>query len=353
MTVMPQPSAADERGGALRSRARTWLRDGVISEEQRQAIDAHSKSEWRRVGLILYIVFFVLTVNVLGAVFGFSALLHLPKGVITAVVAIGAAEALIRRQKFFGTGIESALWIGGLFAFIFGLPSQGKVEALLVFAAAAAIAGWRVLNPLFGGLAVVLVAAYVAVKADLWWPPLIFCAVVALAALVAAGRRIERDSTEMLLGVLMILMPLTGYVAAKVYSGHQITNVPLAVAMAVLGAILLGAGVVRRGRFELLSGFASVVVSAIELQLSLAYSTEAKLIAGGIVLVVIASIVARVLRGTSVGFVAPPTSLSRYDEAMQIAATLAAAPSHHPRPATPGRESGGGGFGGAGASGDF
>ena len=60
------------------------------------------------------------------------------------------AEWLIRQRRFFGTGIESALWIGALFAIIFSLPSSGKPEALLVFAAACAMAGLRVRSAVFG-----------------------------------------------------------------------------------------------------------------------------------------------------------------------------------------------------------
>src|SRR5437588_7523520 len=91
---------------------------------------------------------------------GVGALFLLSKGWITAVIALATAEWLIRRGGFRETGVEAALWLGGLFAFIAGLPSQHKPEALLVFALAAVIAGARVRNPWFGALAVVLVLIY-------------------------------------------------------------------------------------------------------------------------------------------------------------------------------------------------
>lgn len=357
MSVMPQPGVRDERADALRSRARSWERDKLISAPQRQAIEARSQTEWRRVGPILRIVFFFLTLNVLGAIFGFAALLHLPKGVITLVVAIAAAEVLIRMAKFFGTGIESALWIGGLCGFILGLPSEGKVEALLVFAAAAAIAGWRVLNPLFGGIALALVAAYLVAKTESWEVSLLFCAGMTIVALLASRRRIERQSAEMLFGVTLLVMPITAYVAALVtrilHRGHMTTNVPLALSMLALAAILLASGVMRRARVELVAGFICLVLAAVELQLMFVFAAEAKLIAAGLALVVIGAILSRALRGKTRGFVVTPTSVTRYDEAMQIAATVALAPQHQAEPAAPQRESGGGGFGGAGASGEF
>src|SRR2546430_14154313 len=109
---------------------------------------------WRRMSLLAEIVFFVLTSIAIAA-----AGVFLP-GWFVMIACIAGAEFLIRAYRFWRTGVESALWIGGLYAFIFSLPSSGKPEALLVLAAAAAIAGWRVRNALFGTLAGCLVVAY-------------------------------------------------------------------------------------------------------------------------------------------------------------------------------------------------
>ena len=355
MNAFPQPSALDERREALRTRARAWQRDTLIDDVQRQAIEARSQSEWRRVGLILALVFFVLTLNVLGAIFGLSVLLRLPKGVVTCAIALVAAEGLIRGAKFFETGIEPALWIGGLFAFIFGLPSEGKPEALLVFALAAAIAGWRVLNPIFGGLAFILVGAYIAVKWNAWWPALLFCAVVAIAALVVLARRFERQSTEELFDVLLLVMPLTGYIAAKLSSlgwkSTSRTDMRLVAIMLILAAAFFIVGVMRRERASLLAGGVSLAVAAIEFALGISWSVEAKLMAGGASLVAIGWILSRILHGRTAGFVITP-AVTRYDEAVQIAGAIAVASPAHSAAAAQ-RESGGGTFGGAGASGDF
>lgn len=363
MRAMPQPSIADERALALRTNARSWLRDDLITEEQRRAIEDRTPPAWKRVGLILSVVLFVLALNVLGAMFGFVALFGsgvrasnlLPSGIITFVAALIAAELLIRNARFFGTGIESALWLGGLCAFLFGLPSQGRVEALLAFAAAAAIAGWRVLNPLFGAIALILVAIYVAVKLDQSpWPVFFFCMAVACAALVALGRRVERLSSENLFRVLLLVMPVCGYIGARIDDHATSRTDPLlAAAMLAIAIVFLSAGVVRRGRFELLAGALAIVMATIELQLALDWSVQTKLIAAGVAFVALGGLLSRLLRAKTTGFVVTPTSLTRYDEAMQIAGTIAATPSHAQAPAAPQRESGGGSFGGAGASGDF
>src|SRR5438045_2126718 len=129
---------------------------------------------WKRMSLLAEIVFFVLTAIAIAA-----SQVFLP-GWFVMIACVAAAEFLIRTYRFWRTGVESALWIGGLYAFIFSLPSSGKPEALLVLAAAAAIAGWRVRTALFGTVAMCLVVAYVAVRN---WPVVWFAFRVALLVL--------------------------------------------------------------------------------------------------------------------------------------------------------------------------
>ena len=72
----------------------------------------------------------------------------------------------------------------------------------------------------------------------------------------------------------------------------------------------------------------------------------------GALLVAIGAALSRALRDRTRGFVVTPSSVTKYDEAMQIIGTINiahASPTH----AEPQRESGGGSFGGAGASGDY
>src|SRR6266550_8065826 len=144
---------------------------------------------WRRMSLLAEIVFFVLTSIAIAA-----ACVFLP-GWFVMIACIAGAEFLIRAHRFWRTGVESALWIGGLYAFIFSLPSSGKPEALLVLAAAAAIAGWRVRNALFGTVAMCLVVAYLAVRNG---PAMISAIAIALLALFAVTRAWRRPSTQML-----------------------------------------------------------------------------------------------------------------------------------------------------------
>src|SRR5260370_1678383 len=115
---------------------------------------------WRHTSMIVQIVFFVLTSIAIAAFDTFCNLLRLPAGTIVLVGSIAVAELLIWRAHFWRTGVESALWLGGLFQFIFSLPRTGEPEALLVLAAAPALAGWPVRKALFCALAATLGVAY-------------------------------------------------------------------------------------------------------------------------------------------------------------------------------------------------
>lgn len=322
-----------------------------VDEERLDALRPNS-SPWRSHGIVLSIVFFGLTVLAIVALNALAELWHLPEGMVTAAVAIAVAEWLIHRRRFFGTGIESALWLGALFSIIFALPSSGKPEALLVFVAACAIAGFRVRSALFGCAAVVLVLSYIAVKADSAWPAMAFGIAAALVAAVALQREWQRPSTERLIGMVMIVMPVAAEIAWAV-AGRGTAPLPFA----VLAALLFALGIRGRDRVTLATGALTAGIAAFEARELFDFPLELKLIAGGALLIATAVAVARALRGRKTGFVIEPSAVTPYDEAMQILATL---PSAHPASADPAaaaapeiKSGGGSSFGGAGAGGGY
>jgi hypothetical protein len=335
------------------------------AEELRQVVPSQPAGAWKHNGLVLRIVFTVLAAVAAGAMFGFFAILTLPKGIITAVLAIGAAEWLIGEHRFFRTGVESSLWLCGTFAFILGLPSQGKIEAILVFAAAAALSGWRMRNAFFGVLAAILVVAYAAAK---WHQtPVLTISVAAVIAIVSAFalRRVwQRPSNERLLAGLVLVMPVAGYVAAfvlRIFETTFVMNVQVAAIAGITAAILLAAGIVWRDRVLLISATLSIACAAIELHQLFHVSTEARLIGAGIAVMAIAITLERLLRRATRGLVVTIVATNPYDEAMQIGGILALAP-HGSAPAehahtgpvladsaTPTDKS----FGGAGAGGGY
>ncbi|MEK6375346.1 MAG: hypothetical protein AABO58_21940 [Acidobacteriota bacterium] len=323
-----------------------------VDEERLDALRPGS-SGWRRHGLVLSIVFFGLTLLALAAFNLLVALTNLPEGMTTAVVAIAVAEWLIHRRRFFGTGIESALWIGALFAIIFSLPSSGRLESLLVFVAACAIAGFRVRSALFGCAAVVLVLSYIAVKADSAWPAMAFGIAAALVAAVALQREWQRPSTERLIGMVMIVMPVAAEIAWAV-AGRGTAPLPFA----VLAALLFALGIRGRDRVTLATGALTAGIAAFEARELFRFPLEIKLMAGGAVLIALAVAITRALRGRKTGFVVEPSAVTPYDEAMQILATL---PSAHPASAEPAtaaaapevKSGDDSSFGGAGAGGGY
>lgn len=310
----PGPSVADERAEALQK-----LLPGTKQE-----------TPWRHNGLLLRIVFTVFALIAVSAFFGFFSLLMMPKGLLTAAAAIVTAEWLIRRYHFFRTGIESGLWICGTFAFIFGLPSSGKIEALLVFAAAAALSGWRMRNTFFGVFAAIFVVAYVAFKWD--HDPLAAMAVasvVTIGATIALQRIWQRPSTEQLFAGLVLAMPVTGYLASishSIFRSEPGMNLPLAVILGATAIVLLACGVLWRDRVLLVSAVLTIACAAIELRNLFHYPTEAKLIAAGVFVAAIAAALGRALRNATRGFVVTPVQSSGYEEAMQIGGIISVAP---------------------------
>jgi hypothetical protein len=322
-----------------------------VDDERVDALGRNA-SGWRRHGLVLSIVFFGLTVLALVAFFGLASLAGLSDGIVTAVVAIAVAEWLIHGRRFFGTGIESALWLGALMALISELPSSGKPEAVLVFAAAFAIAGVRVRSAIFGCAAVVSVLIYIAVKTHAAWPPLIFGLAMTVLAAAALQREWQRPSTERLFGAVMIVMPVASEIAWAV-NDKGTAVLPFA----AVAALLVILGVRARDRVTLAIGALTAGIAAFEARELLNFPLEWKLMAGGALLIGIAVAITRALRGRSSGFVIDPSSVTPYDEAMQILATLPVAHAAPP-PATPAagpdiQAGEGSSFGGGGASGGY
>jgi hypothetical protein len=307
------PSIADERAEALRA-----------------IVPSQPESPWKHNGLLLRIVFTVLAAIAVQAAFGFFALLMLPKGILTALLAIGAAEWLIAKHRFFRTGVESSLWLCGTFAFILGLPSQGKVEAIIVFAAAAGLSGWRMRNEFFGVLAAILVVAYVAAKWD--YAPILAMSAAALIAIASAFalRRVwQRPSNERLFAGLALAIPVAGYlstVALRIFKPTFAMNLQVAAILGITAIVMLAAGIVWRDRVLLISATLSIACAAVELRQLFDYPAEEKLIGAGVAVIAIAVTLERVLRRNTRGLVVTLVATNPYDEAMQIGGILAVAP---------------------------
>lgn len=296
---------------------------------------------WRTYGLFPQIVFFILTS------FGMWAFYKLfdENGILTGVVALALAEYLIRRHRWWRTGVESALWGGGVLALISELPASGKPEAMLVLAAGAAVAGFRVRNPLFGALAAGLTMEYFERKWDLGVLFALVCAAIAIALLARTWRR---PSTEWLLIAIAIVLPLAGWPEAD--PKWRTTTIIL---YSGFGIVALIAALLKRHHAFFIAAAEGFGLAAIELARTLDVPLEAKLASGGALLLALSLAVSRALRGRTRGFVATKEAPVKHAELLEIAGTLIVAPSTSGSAADSARPGGGGDFGGAGASGSY
>ena len=361
MKPFPIPSVAEERAAELHRSAGDWRRHRLITLAERDAIRQNMVDPWRHYGLAVSLVFFCLTGLGVTALFELCELLHFPRGAITAVLSIGAAEWLIRRARFFGTGIESGLWLGGLMAIIFALPSSGRPEALLVFAAAFGIAGLRMRNALMGTVAMLLVVVYVAVKTHSEWPPLLFGILAGMAAAMALQRVWRRPSAEHWLAALALMLPAAGYVSGYVSDAASQRVIALDSSWSITAVLLLTAlmqfamAARRRDRILLIAGSLVTGLVIFENRNRFPWPLEAKLIVGGLMLAAIGVAISRLLATRTEGFVATAVEAGSYEELAQMGGALLVVA--HPAPAASTSDSqltgDGGGFGGGGASGDY
>lgn len=334
---MRGPAAAEERARTLGRRLTTWREEGLLSADAERQLDARLATRWRSYGIFVALILFFFTA------LGVAATAYLTDEALAGVGAIAIAEVLIAR-RWFGTGVESALWIGGLFALIAALPSEGKPEAALLFAAASALAGWRVRNPFLGALAAIFAVGYLAWK-DWHLAALIAGLAIAAIACVALVREWRRPSTEWLWIATLVAMIPTAYFAGDPQRFHVLTFL-------VAGAVLLVAGIRMRHHAPLVASAIAFVIAGGEWFENSDAPLELLLAASGVLLIAIAFALSRALRERTSGFVATPIQLTGADDALQHVSVIAAAP-HHPVAGTPGRPQGEGGFGGAGASGGW
>lgn len=289
---------------------------------------------------VLPFVYFALTATGVLALFLLLTELDLPRAIITAVVAIALAEYLMLGRGWKHTGVESALWIGALFALVAEYRKPGN-EEILLYAAASAVAGARVRNPLFGALAAVLVTAYVEQR---WDAGVLFALAGATIAVAALCRTWRRASNEWLFIAIALILPLAGI--AAIDKQWRTTTIAL---YAAFGAIALVLAIVKRHHALFFASMIGFAVAATELSREIDIRLEAKLAGAGALLLTLSFVIARILRDRTTGFVATKENLTVVDDLAEIAATISV-----PQPETeaaPARE--GGEFGGAGASGRY
>jgi hypothetical protein len=322
-----------------------------IAEERADALHARNVPvpiAWRRNAVILRIVFFCLTCAGAMALAGFAHLLSVPASeAVSGAMLLVLGEWLIRKKRFFRTGIELALWVSAAVLFVVALPSSGKPEALLVVAAALGIAGFRMRNAFIGVVGIACIVIYAGVKAADGVAPLAVTIAFTLAAAVALTREWRRPSTEQLFQTTVILIPPVGAVAALVV-GHA---VDVYAPFALLAVALLILGIHNRDRVLLIAATIAFTIAAADASYRfLDFAYEWKLIDAGLLALAVAVALSRALRGRVRGFVASPEAAKSYDEAMQLLGAMHAGQPAADESTASGFHSGDGNFGGGGAS---
>lgn len=326
-------NAADERARSLRAQLKD---EGLLTPE----IAAQLEVPWRTNGVIVQVVFFLLACLGLVAFHGLVHVFDVPRpGIVTGIAAIAVAEFLIRVKRWYATGVEVALWVGGLAGFISELPSKGTPESLLVIAAAFAIPGFRVRNPIAGGVAAVLVAVYFEQRFDLG---VIAALAIAATAMLLLLRTWQRPTTEWLLIAIALVLPIAGRFMAD--DRWQTMTILL---YTVFGSMAFALALTKRHHAFFLGALIAFAIAGIDVARTIAAPEEAKLAVAGAALLSIAFFVTRMLRNRTTGFV---TTKTKYDTTLETIVTIANAPQPTPSPAP---LTGDGRFGGAGASGGY
>jgi hypothetical protein len=340
-------------------------------EEERLLVAAEqahvrlAERPWIRSRLFTRIAFFILTLMGVSAFFGMISLVadyHAGFWML-AIVAGVAAELLIRGKRLFGAGPEEALWmtctLAVLASLLDGLRSPGIVTICLLAAMAFAVAGLRVLNPLFTTCAWIVLLPMIIDKQSKEVAAT-YCIVVAAAALAVYLLELRRPSVNAMLEWLICVMPAIAYVCLSVdtfFSPHWAFRPGIAALFLLLAAMFVYAGLRRRLHAPLFAAMPCVVIVAYECRHLTGLSLEMRLILWGALLFVGAFIAERLLHGRRSGITSDVLETGGNADLLGLAGAAAAGLQvHQTSPAAavePSPQGGGGEFGGAGASGDY
>jgi|SRR5581483_2488952 len=352
--MMLQPTPSEERWLTLARRIRRNPRDLPFSEHIRG---------WRTASLPSRCTFFILGLVAAGMI-GIIAERLGPKGalVIAGVVSIAVAEWLILCRRHFWSGIEEALGAAGLTMLAFESWSQVGWSASTgsrFICIALAIAGLRLLNPLFTTLAVLIFVPALDVPP---WASGMVCYGIGIVALIATGCRFQRPSHDLMLECLVVVMPVSGYLWSASHGSLAVATdylhatpsawiVPLC--PLVFAGVTLAVGVSRRTHAPIVASMLCVPCAAYELRALTNLALQTRLILWGLVLMVISTILDRYLREARGGITS--RKVRKMDDSAGVLGVLGSVvlTPHSPPKAAPSFEGGGGSFGGGGATGRY
>jgi hypothetical protein len=330
----------------------------TVDEERWQAVAAIAgESEitrersggWRSFGIFARIGFFILGFISASALGGLFALGGSPRvsAVMTGILCIVAAEILIATTRWYRAGLDEALHWTGVTMVCFGLAPWNHERVMFTIAGIATlIAAVRLLNPILSTIALILFAFALpdATRAS-------FCAALAVIALALITRRIARPSIEHALAALVIVMSAAAYLFAKDIHFDAL-DWPIAVALLVYAIAALVIGMVFRLHAPLIALFTTLGAFAVEIRNLTGMLLEVRLIVWGTLLLAVAIALDRLLRTPRNGITSEKLRDDHFLALAELAGAAALTPHAKPEPAH-GLQTGGGSYGGGGATGDF
>jgi hypothetical protein len=351
--IIARPTVTEER----------WLHVAARYPALRAAAEQTGEGgNWKTttwLGRCLGVLLCLFGMSMLGGVLSQFPAPLLTGGLLLVVV----AEWLVARRRVFRSGIEEVLYLCGAVAVVGQMLiwSHGNNVGLAIALVATAVllAGWRLLNPLFATLAAMGYSFAIALFDERLLDGHVHMleagvasAVLAVVALVAAGRKWQRPSRDAMFDGLVIVMPLLayGWLVAYRWSGASMNWAALALALAFVTTWLI-VGVKRRQHAPLIGALGLLVCVAYSLHELLHWSMHWELIAAGGALLVVSVTLDRRLRHRADGITCAKIDEPALD-LLQVAgaAHLTPAPVAAPPAGVQGQ---GGEFGGGGASGRF
>jgi len=306
---------------------------------------------WRSFSVFARIGFFVLgwiCASALWGLFAVSSASPRAAAFVAGLASIGAAELLIQQTRWFRAGLDEALHWGGLMMIGFAFVLSAHEHVMFAIAGGLTlIAAVRLLNPLLSTVGLLLIAGALpdAARAP-------YCAALAVIALGLITRRIARPSVDHALAALVIIMPPAAYILAK-YESFSTLDWPVAIALIGFAVAALVVGIAFRIHAPLIALFTTLAAVAFEMRNLTGMPLETRLIVWGTTLLVVAVALDRLLRTPIAGI----TFAKRRDDKVLALVELAGAamltPHSKPPETAQGLQTGGGSFGGGGATGDI
>jgi hypothetical protein len=351
--VMARPTVEEERWLLLADRYPT-LRPAV----EKLALGGGWKTA-TVLARVLGVILALLGIGMLGGV-----LFAMPAPALVGGLAlVGAAEWMVAQRRVYRSGVEEMLYlcgaVGVVAQFLIWADDSSFGLGVGCISAAVLLVGWRLLNPVCTTLA----AAGFSVAIGLFdanffgnnWNVRmagLFCAAVAVAALIAGGREWRRPSHDHMCEGLIIVMPWLGYawLIASDWQGRSANFLALLAAL-LFSTVWLYVGVKRRSHATLISAMGSLLCLVHSLHWLLHWPLHWELIIAGGMLLGVAIVVERRLRDRTEGLTSSALDEPAGLDLLQLAGAAHLTPSAGAAP--DGVQGQGGSFGGGGASGRF